>query len=491
MPGPAIAIPSRRPPAKAGFWLALSVGFAASLGLMVAASRGALSLDEVLSLETALGARNWFSLLCQPTDDNNHLLNAVCLRLLGWQPHLIVYRIPAILFGGYTLLALAFTARRWGRAAILWTVYLAGLSFPIILYCSEARGYAAAMFFAVLSFELLQCCWEQPTWGRIILFWVVLCLGFAAHFTFANVLVALGGWAVIRERNRGTPVRAAVLRLARLFAPPAVFVAVVYLVIIRHLAILGGPIYTEREVIGAAAAHALGLPDTAHLRVVAVAGCALLAICGLWHLVRRNRPEWTYFALVLFFAPLLMTLLTPSKYLTFRYFMVCFPFFYLLLAFLFVEWCRRPGIFKLLPVALILCMTTGHLLKLQKLVDLGRGNFLQALNDMAGANRTPLIRVSSDSDFKNGKLLHFYGLLLPAKKVEYIPHDQITAERPDWLVVTYLPDYPSLLAGNSLRYDLFSYYPFCGLSGLSWSVYRLANESQTNNHQFPAAPRSR
>jgi hypothetical protein len=397
MPGPAIAIPSRPPPARAGFWLALSVGFAASLCLMVASSRGALSLDEVLSLETALGARNWFSLLCQPTDDNNHLLNAVFLRLLGWQTHLIVYRIPVIIFGFYTLLALAFTARRWGREAIL--------------------------------------------------------------------------------------------NLARLFALPAVFVAVVYLVIIRHLAVLGGPIYTRREVFGAVAAHALGLPDTAHLRVLAIAGFALLVICGLWHLFRRNRPESTYFTLVLFFAPLLMTLLTPAMYLTFRYYLVCFPFFYLLLAFLFAEWSSRPGLFKLLPVALILCMTTGHLLKLQKLVDLGRGNFLQAVNDMAGANRSPIIRVSSDSDFKNGKLLHFYGLLLPAKKVQYIPHDQIAAERPDWLVVTYYSNVPSLLAGRSLRYDLFSYYPFCGLSGLSWSVYRLANESQTNGNQPPTVAR--
>jgi len=472
-----------------GQWLLLSAGLALGSVLILAASWGCLSLDEVLSLETALGAKHWFSFILQPTDDNNHLLNTLFLRLIGWQTNLIIYRFPAIIFGIYTLMALAFTARRWGTATSVWSIYLAGLAYPIILYCSEARGYAPAMFFAVISFELLQRCWENNTWTRLILFWLSLCLGFVAHFTFANVLVALGGWAVFHELHAKSPLRQAAINLARLFLVPAIFVIAVYAWVIRKLSILGGQLYTEWEVTGAATAHVLGLPDVPSLHIISVLSCALLISYCVWKLFRQKRPEWTWFILVLAFAPIFTTILTHPQFPTFRYFIVCFPFFHLLLAIRFAEWFRQPGIIRLLPVALILAMTTGHFFKIEKLVTLGRGGYLQAVDDMASATRGDVVRVSSDSDFKNGKLLRFYGLLLPSKKIEYIPHDEIATARPEWLVVTYFSDYPSLMAAQTVKYDLFSNYPFCGLSGLEWSVYRLDKRLMTASNSVPNTAR--
>ena len=93
--------------------LFLAIGFAASAILMIAAIRGDLWLDEVMSLKTALTAPGWLALITQNANDNNHLLNTFFLRLLGWQQHLFVYRLPAVLFGIYTIVALAWTARRW------------------------------------------------------------------------------------------------------------------------------------------------------------------------------------------------------------------------------------------------------------------------------------------------------------------------------------------------------------------------------------------
>jgi hypothetical protein len=134
-----------------------------------------------------------------------------------------------------------------------------------------------------------------------------------------------------------------------------------------------------------------------------------------------------------------------------------------------------------MPLLLLLAMTTGHLLKISVLLDLGRGHYRRALEDMAAATPGSRLRIGSDSDFKNGKLLRFYGQLLPpAKHLESVPHEQVAAEKPDWLVVRYLPGYPSLLVGGAVKYDLYSIYPFCGLSGMDWSVYPLAAEVGTN-----------
>jgi hypothetical protein len=80
-------------------------------------------------------------------------------------------------------------------------------------------------------------------------------------------------------------------------------------------------------------------------------------------------------------------------------------------------------------------------------------------------------------------LLRFYGFFLPpAKQVEYIPLENIPSERPDWIVVSYLPPDPSfVMKDTAAEYDLFSVYPSSGLTGMNWWVYRLSPESVTNH----------
>ena len=90
----------------------------------------------------------------------------------------------------------------------------------------------------------------------------------------------------------------------------------------------------------------------------------------------------------------------------------------------------------MIPVLLTFAMITGHLLKVATLLDLGRGNYRQALNAMAAATPGRLIKASGDGDFQIGSMLDFYGLFLrPAKHVEYIPRVKVTLEKPEWFVV--------------------------------------------------------
>lgn len=456
------------------FW----VGFAVSAVLMATASRGDLAIDEVVSLQKAENTQTWLEIVTQNQNDNNHLLNTFFLRLLGKQQNLFVYRIPAVLFGIATVAALGLTARRWGKEESVWVVYLAGWSCPMILYCSEARGYAPAMFFAVVSFELLQRCWERCTTAKLLLFWASLCLGFLSHFSFVIICIALGIWLLVHERTAGGSLRGVWLKAAKYFAIPAVFLAGIYLVYIRHMIILGGKVYTRREVAGAAAAYALGFVDVAELRWVAILFAAALIGCGLWMLFRQRRDEWIFLTLALLVLPALVLLLWQPRFLYFRYFMVCFPFFYLLLAFVFAGWFRDSGpMIKMVPLLLTLAITAGHLVKVAGLLDSGRGHYRRALQDMAAATPGPLIRVGSDNDFRNGTLLNFYARFLPpSKKLEYIPAERRNQERPDWMIEFCLdptfPAYPDLEVGDIGKYDLFGVYPFSGLDGWSWFVYQ-------------------
>jgi len=67
---------------------------AVSAVLMLAATRGDLAIDEVVSLNKALSSPNWLAIFTQDQNDNNHLLNTLFLRLLGEQRQLFIYRLP-------------------------------------------------------------------------------------------------------------------------------------------------------------------------------------------------------------------------------------------------------------------------------------------------------------------------------------------------------------------------------------------------------------
>ena len=202
------------------------------------------------------------------------------------------------------------------------------------------------------------------------------------------------------------------------------------------------------------------------LRWIAILFAAALIGVGLWMLFRQRRDEWIFLTLVLLILPALVLLFLNPRFLYFRYFMVCFPFFYLLLAFVFAGWFRDSGPkIKMVPLLLALAITAGHLVKVAGLLDSGRGHYRRALQDMAAATPGPLIRVGSDSDFRNGTLLNFYARFLPpSKKLEYIPAERRNQERPDWMIEFCLDPtfqaYPDLEVGSIGKYDLFGVYPY-------------------------------
>jgi hypothetical protein len=198
-------------------------------------------------------------------------------------------------------------------------------------------------------------------------------------------------------------------------------------------------------------------------------------------LLRQTRPlpqqRLQIFLLVLLVCPVLLVVFQRPQFPQFRYFIVCFPFFYLLLAVVFSEWFGGSEFKKLLPLILAVAMTAGHLIKIQKLLSAGRGNYRAALSAMAAATDGPVIQVGSDHDFRNKILLDFYARYLPpTKRLRYIAHTDYGSAKPDWIIVHTLdpdlPAYPDVEVDGVGRYDYFGRYPYCGQSGWCWFVYR-------------------
>ena len=476
-PAPAVAGENKRLR-----WLLVAILIVVSALLMALAARGDLFIDEVVSLNKASSVQSCIEIFTKNQNDNNHPLNTLFLYALGDQRHLFVYRIPAVTFGIAFVAVLIMTSSRLGKTVPVWAACLAGLSYPLISLCSEARGYSFAMFFAVLAYEMLQRCWERYTLLKLFLFWIALVLGTLSHFSFIMVCMALGIWSLAHDRFAGDSARVMALNVAKYYGVPVVFLASLYLIYIRHMTILGGPILTWWEAISDAPLQLLGFSPVKGLRVVGVLMGLLLALCGIWKLFVQKREDWLFFAAALFVAPALMLLVFQPRFLYFRYFSVCFPFFYLLLAYLFAEWFETRGKIKFLPLLLIVGITAGHLIKVTSLLHYGRGHYRQAIQEMAAATPGPLIKISSDHDFRNSTLLEFYARFLPpSKQVDYITRPRRDRETPDWFILhcgdPTFAAYPDVEVGGIGKYDLFGTYPYGGSSGWSWFVYRRPAET--------------
>ena len=100
------------------------------------------------------------------------------------------------------------------------------VSYPMVHYAGEARGYATMVLAALAAMYLLQTILEDPNpapnpW-RILAFITVSLLGFAAHLSFAVIETGLGIWAAAALFQRLASPLSAAARLTTLFGVQAI-----------------------------------------------------------------------------------------------------------------------------------------------------------------------------------------------------------------------------------------------------------------------------
>src|SRR5690606_7161123 len=107
---------------------------------------------EVWSLERATGVASFADVFTAIHSDNNHWLVSLWLRWAGPEATPLVLRAPAIVLGTLAVPAAFLAGRaRAGAAAGVVAAAVVAVSYPFVHYGSEARGYAPATFFLLLS----------------------------------------------------------------------------------------------------------------------------------------------------------------------------------------------------------------------------------------------------------------------------------------------------------------------------------------------------
>jgi hypothetical protein len=240
-----------------------------------------------------------------------------------------------------------------------------------------------------------------------------------------------------------------------------------FLVFVPNMTIGGGPPSPGWTAVLHAAA-AIASWDIGGLYLPA----AVLVVAVLAYEVARSMrdPTTGFFFAVTLIAPALALVASGLDFVTSRYFFVCFPFAFLLLA-RFVErtwgWNRSAG------AAIVAVWVIGAGLSNLPPMKEGRGHYLDALQVIA-ASRDPQT-LASDSDFRIQMVLDFYRDHLPAgSNVEYVTAEEHRCRGASWYVTESgerAPRVPPQIERNGHRYESFQVFPY-GASGLSWGLYR-------------------
>ena len=462
------------------FWAPAIVLYVLVSFLIILSARGNLWLDEIWSVDFARGAHSLRDLFVRFRHDNNHPLNTAYQYLVRQQSAFLVDRMLAIVSGIATLVLCGEWARRaWGRRESFLTLLLMGTSFPLLLYFSEARGYAPAICFAVLAFIALQRNLTAFTVRRLSLFLAASALGVLSHSTFVIATIAL---CVMHASAAFTSTDISASRRWSRFLlhqiPALLFPGIWYVVFVRGMEIGGGPVEPRMTVAGQAAAYLLGVPVSSPGLWVALVLQLVVIGWGTRRLKNAGRPQWVFFPAMLVVAPLLVLALVRPKFLYFRYFILCFPFFYMLLAYALgrasVTWNRSV---RWVPWLAVLLIGIGQSTRVSALLVHGRGQYAAAWARIAQDSPASDVYVGSDHDFRNRMVLSFYAARSSADKLlYYTPQTDWKRRPPQWVLVTQGQEFidppaeiPFTDVGN---YRYVGRYDAAPVSGWGWFLYR-------------------
>ena len=446
--------------------------------LRVRASLNDLWLDEIWSLQLAGQVGPWWGVLTQIHHDNNHYLNTLWLHAMGPRGNWPGYRLPSIAAGSSTVLLAGLIARRRDAASGVIAMILTAVSYVLVLYSSEARGYASVVFFALLAYALLESLMERPRWPLVPCLWASMTLGFLSHLTFVSFFAAAGAWSAWRLlRAPGT--RAAGLRALVLWhSVPAAFFATLYVVDVRHLVIGGRSSTPPVQAMEAVLAWVVGAPPGAVAMAIAcVVALAALAsgLCMLW---RERSDAVVLYAGAIVVAPALLVIAGRAQALFPRYFLIGIAFLLVLSSQVLSALLRRGRLGKVVVVALLAGYVGANAWRLSSLMEHGRGDYQGVVKFLAESTKGDTVTIGGDHDLRIPLVLQFY---VPGatggKAPEYFAAGSWPAEGVEWLITHAdpsgppAPTSPLLVDPAGHRYDLVRTFESAPLSGAHWFVY--------------------
>jgi hypothetical protein len=475
--------------------IALAILIAGFAAIRFACLFNDLWLDEIWSVWSVGQIRSPWEIFSRLHGDNNHPLNSLFLYVLAPAKSEWTYRLLSWSTGSATVALAALVGRRQfrslhpgepaGRAegAGLVEAVLMGASYVMVLYSSEARGYAPAVFFGMLAFYALL---RDPGqgWSRwTATYWLAAALGLLSHAVAVQILIAGAGYSAALALRSADPWRNRFARLALWHFPPGVFFCFYYVLILRPLipggsTFLGAAHAPLRNLWTAVAAYSLGFPVSVGFSVT----LPILLLIGLVPLVliwRRDRALGVFYALEVFATPAIGLFSGAEPVLFARFFIMSIAGLLLLAGYLLARagtqgpWTPAAG------MAALALFLVGNGVHIGRLLEYGRGQYVAALRYVVGRTPTEVVTVSTDfSEFRNIMVISHFSKVAAGRlhSIQYLPSRRWRPPGPQWLFVERLDNEPPapdpMVDSFGITYRLERVFPHAALSGWDWFVYR-------------------
>ena len=413
--------------------------------------------------------------------DNNHILNTVFMYLSGTgdPANWVKFRLLSFA-GGIITIPLVYLVSGKFFSQKLWkmiTVLFAAVSFPLVVYSSEARGYACLVLFTMLSFYLLLEYLDKRKKWALFCFHVSFVLGVLSHFSFFYVaagLLALAIYCFIKRLHNVRPVE-----LFKIFFLPVLAVFILCGQFIMSMKFGGGDNFTVLQVVNKVTALLVGLPsELTYINII-----TLVVSSGLiWGLILlfKEKPRLAVFITSIIAVIFAHLLFRRPTHIFFRYFLCVFPFLIITMVYVLRKLYNRGGIGKISAFILAAAILAGNLAGDINFLSLGRGHYFDALSYMYEHSNNNTVTVMGDHDFRNSMLLIFYDLFYQGdKQLAYFYKDDSPRTGSDWFIVHKTgrkPKVPeTILVDKRILYKKEKHYPYNGeLSGFHWFIYRRA-----------------
>ena len=140
-------------------------------------------------------------------------------------------------------------------------------------------------------------------------------------------------------------------------------------------------------------------------------------------------------------------------------------------------WLRSGSGLRILALLLLTLYLAGNGWHTTRLIQFGRGGYSEALRFMADNTAGDTVVVSGDHDFRNAAVVQFYPKFLPpGKRAIYTPSGWLPVDGTEWWILhrrdNEAAPSPVIMDRPGNRYKQVREYPYAGLSGFQWYLFR-------------------
>ena len=449
--------------------------------LRMLATGGELWLDELWSLLHVSTTTDPVDIFTKIKHDNTHILNSLWMWGCLWvqQSNPLILRLPSLACGIVILYLLLKLARSEERSTnTIWLVLVA-FSYPLTLYCTEARGYSLTLLCASIGYLSLLRLLRDPSDNKAIAAFggagVVGCLSHAIFVLFLAPSLVWLTWRALtsplRENSRS------LIRYGML--PPILSATILTCTFYRGMEIGGAPLLPYLEVaattisvsFGGAALSSINADVTGWSLFFVI---SLVTVCCIeliaW--IRSGDPRATLITLILITPWVAVAVLQPHFILP-RYFIIQLFFAYLVAARFLVRLATQGRFGSIVCIVLMIAYLAGNLLHTYQLIDRGRSHFVEiftSLKDSAG-----IVTVGGDQDFQNSLRLAYTDI--SATELSYINSYRTSTTAPRFIIresIDAYEEFPeTFTAPLGDRYQKLKAYRAPLLNGSNVYVYEI------------------